>query len=136
MERAALGGAPSAPGAWFGGLVPPHRPALVFECVGVPGMLQQVFEGAPRGARIVVAGVCMELDRLEPMFGISKELNVQFVLGYTTEEFARALRLIAEGEVAAGALITGKVGVEGVSDAFEQLGNPERHTKILVEPWR
>jgi threonine dehydrogenase-like Zn-dependent dehydrogenase len=136
MERAAVDGTAVAASGYGWGVAPPHRPALIFECVGVPGMLQALFEGAPRGARIVVVGVCMELDRLEPMFGISKELNVQFVLGYTAEEFARALRLIAEGHVEAGALITGKVGVEGVKDAFDQLANPERHTKILVEPWR
>ena len=41
------------------------------------------------GARIVVAGVCMEPDRIEPFFGIVKELALQFVLGYTPEEFAR-----------------------------------------------
>ena len=34
------------------------------------------------------------------------------------------------------ALITGKVGLDGVKGAFEELGSPERHTKILVEPWR
>jgi hypothetical protein len=28
-----------------------------------PGLIQQVFEGAPRDARIVVVGVCMETDR-------------------------------------------------------------------------
>jgi threonine dehydrogenase-like Zn-dependent dehydrogenase len=134
MEQAAVGAVPPVVAAWS--LTPLFKPALVFECVGVPGMLQQVFEGVPRGARIVMVGVCMEPDKVEPMFGISKELNVQFVLGYTAEEFARALRLIADGEVAAAALITGTVGVEGVRDAFEQLGNPERHTKILVEPWR
>jgi threonine dehydrogenase-like Zn-dependent dehydrogenase len=122
-------------GSLTGG-VPAGKQALVFECVGVPGMLQQVFEGVPRVARIVVVGVCMELDRIEPMFGISKELNVQFVLGYTPDEFSRALHLIAEGEVDAGAMITGKVGVDGVKAAFDELGNPERHTKILVEPWR
>ena len=33
-------------------------------------------------------------------------------------------------------LITGKVGVEGVANAFEALSDPERHAKILVEPWR
>jgi len=33
-------------------------------------------------------------------------------------------------------LITGKVGVEGVAGAFEELASPERHAKILVEPWR
>ncbi|MBL0897327.1 MAG: zinc-binding dehydrogenase [Reyranella sp.] len=114
----------------------PGGRAVIFECVGVPGLLQQVFEAAPRDSRLVVAGVCMEPDRIEPLFGIVKELSLQFVLGYTQEEFARCLRLLAEGQVEAAALITGKVGLQGVQGAFEELANPERHTKILVEPWR
>jgi threonine dehydrogenase-like Zn-dependent dehydrogenase len=118
------------------GRLPVGRRAVIFECVGVPGLLQQIFEAAPRDARIVVAGVCMEPDRIEPFFGIVKELALQFVLGYTPEEFARCLRLLAEGQVDAAALITGKVGLTGVKGAFDELANPERHTKILVEPWR
>jgi threonine dehydrogenase-like Zn-dependent dehydrogenase len=110
--------------------------AVVLECVGVPGILQQTFEKAPRDARIVVVGVCMEPDTIEPTFGIMKELSLQFVLGYTPEEFARSLRLLAEGEVDAASLITSKVGLDGVKGAFEALANPEQHTKILVEPWR
>ena len=86
--------------------------------------------------RIVVVGVCMEPDTIEPMFAIFKELNLQFVLGYTPEEFARSLHLLADGKVDAEALITSKVGLDGVKGAFEALANPERHTKILVEPWR
>jgi threonine dehydrogenase-like Zn-dependent dehydrogenase len=116
--------------------LPPLKPALIFECVGVPGLLQQVFEGAPRDARIVVVGVCMETDRSEPMLGILKELNVQYVLGYTPEEFASSLRLIAEGEVDAASMVTGRVGIDGVAQAFADLANPEAHTKIIVEPWR
>src|SRR5206468_7551191 len=87
-------------------LLPALKPAIIFECVGVPGLLQQVFEGAPRDARIVVVGVCMESDKSEPMLGIMKELNLQYVLGYTPDEFAASLRLIAEGEVDAGAMVT------------------------------
>ncbi|MGN1289744.1 MAG: zinc-binding dehydrogenase [Bradyrhizobium sp.] len=117
-------------------LLPPLKPALIFECVGVPGVLQQVFEGAPRSARVVVVGVCMETDKSEPMLGIIKELNVQYVLGYTPEEFAYSLRLIAEGQVDAASLVTGRVGINGVAQAFADLANPEAHTKILVEPWR
>ncbi len=116
--------------------LPALKPALIFECVGVPGLLQQVFEGAPRDARVIVVGVCMETDRSEPMLGIMKELNVQYVLGYTPEEFAWSLRLIAEGQVDAASLITGRVGIDGVAQAFADLANPEAHTKILVEPWR
>jgi threonine dehydrogenase-like Zn-dependent dehydrogenase len=112
------------------------RPGVVFECVGAPGLIQQVMEGAPRGARIVVVGVCMEEDRIEPIFGINKELNLQFVLAYSPTEFADTLRHIAEGEIDVEPMITGKVGVEGVARAFEELASPDHHAKILVEPWR
>jgi 2-desacetyl-2-hydroxyethyl bacteriochlorophyllide A dehydrogenase len=108
----------------------------IFECVGVPGVIQQMFEKVPRDARIVVVGVCMEPDTIEPMFGIVKELSLQFVLGYTPQEFASSLKLLANGEVDAPSLITAKVGLDGVKGAFAELGNPEQHTKILVEPWR
>jgi threonine dehydrogenase-like Zn-dependent dehydrogenase len=46
------------------------------------------------------------------------------------------LGLIADGKVPVEPLVTGKVGVEGVAGAFEALASPDRHAKILVEPWR
>jgi threonine dehydrogenase-like Zn-dependent dehydrogenase len=119
---------------WVSG--PVLRPAVIFECVGVPGVIDQIMVSAPQGARIVVVGVCMEQDNIQPMFGINKELNVQFVLGYNREEFTATLHNIAEGKIPTEPLITGKVGVEGVAQAFEELGSPEHHAKILVEPWR
>ena len=125
--------APQLP-PWIPG--PARRPAVIFECVGVPGVIESIMAAAPPNARMVVVGVCMERDHIEPLFGINKELNLQFVLGYTGEEFAATLRNLAEGKVNGDPLITGKVGVEGVAQAFEDLGSPERHAKILVEPWR
>jgi len=119
---------------WTSG--PSLRPAVIFECVGVPGVIDQIMVAAPQGARLVVVGVCMERDTIQPLFGINKELNVQFVLGYSREEFGATLRHIAEGTIPTEPLITGKVGVEGVAQAFEDLGSPEHHAKILVEPWR
>ena len=112
------------------------RPAVLFECVGVPGLLDQLMRDAPREARLVVAGVCMEEDRIRPMLGINKELSVQFVLGYTPFEFADTLRDIAEGRIPVAPLVTGRVGVDGVPGAFEDLAHPDVHAKILVEPWR
>jgi threonine dehydrogenase-like Zn-dependent dehydrogenase len=110
------------------------RPAVVFECVGVRGILDQTMVAAPRGSRIVVVGVCMEPDTIHPLLGILKELNVQFALGYTQDEFAATLQHIAEGRIPAAPLITGRVGLEGVATAFEALASPERHAKILVHP--
>ena len=83
---------------------------------------------------MVVVGVCTQRDGFEPMFGINKELNVQFVLGYTREEFAATLAHIAAGELPVAPLITGKVGVEAVATAFAALASPDTHAKILIEP--
>jgi threonine dehydrogenase-like Zn-dependent dehydrogenase len=110
------------------------RSVVVFEAIGVPGILHEVFRDAPAQARIVVVGVCMGHDSVVPFFGISKELNVQFVLGYDPMEFAGSLQSIAEGEIDVTPMITGEVSIDGVPQAFTDLGNPEEHCKILVVP--
>lgn len=107
---------------------------VIFECVGAPGVLQGLIEAAPAGAQIVVAGVCMETDRIEPSIAVTKEVELTFVLGYTPEEFAQTLRHLSEGVIDVSDLVTGKVGLGGVADAFQALGDPEAHVKILVTP--
>jgi threonine dehydrogenase-like Zn-dependent dehydrogenase len=66
------------------------------------------------------------------MLGILKELNLQFVLGYTQEEFAATLGHIADGRIPTAPLITGRVGIDSIAQAFEVLASPERHAKIVV----
>jgi threonine dehydrogenase-like Zn-dependent dehydrogenase len=39
---------------------------VVFECVGIPGMINSIIEQAPLRARIVVVGVTMEPDTIQP----------------------------------------------------------------------
>jgi threonine dehydrogenase-like Zn-dependent dehydrogenase len=115
---------------------PSLRPAVIFECVGVQGVIEQIMAGAPHASRIVVVGVCMGKDSIEPMFGIGKELNVQFVLAYTPEEYAGMLHHVAEGRIPSHLLITSKIGMDGVAKAFDELANPEKQVKIIVEPWK
>jgi len=109
-------------------------PKVVFEAVGVPGMIDDVLRRAPAGSRLVVAGVCMEADAVHPFFGIAKEISVQFVLAYEPAEFAASLRAIAERRIDVAPLITGEVGLDRVGAAFDDLVDPDRHCKILVAP--
>jgi threonine dehydrogenase-like Zn-dependent dehydrogenase len=109
-------------------------PAVVFEAVGVPGIVNDILRRAPMGARLVVAGVCMEADTIQPYFAIAKQINVQFVLAYDPAEFAESLRAIAEGNIDVAPLITGEVGLDGVGGAFDELAKPDEHCKILVTP--
>lgn len=110
------------------------KPAVVFEAVGVPGIIDDVLLRARPGTRLVVAGVCMQPDTVHPFFAIAKEINVQFVLAYTPEEFAESLRALAEGDIDVAPLITGEVGLDGVGAAFDDLADPEQHCKIVVTP--
>ncbi|MGB0113638.1 MAG: zinc-binding dehydrogenase [Ilumatobacteraceae bacterium] len=109
-------------------------PVVVFEAIGVPGILNQVLRDAPHSARVLVVGVCMGHDTVVPFFGISKELEVRFALAYDPLEFGESLRAIAEGEIDVTPMVTGKVPLEGVPAAFSDLGDPEQHCKILVTP--
>jgi threonine dehydrogenase-like Zn-dependent dehydrogenase len=110
------------------------RPLVTFEAIGVPGILNDILRSAPAGSRVVVVGVCMEHDTINPFFGISKELNVQFSLAYDPAEFAQSLRSIAEGAVDVAPMVTGRIGLEGVPSAFDALADPEEHCKIIITP--
>jgi 2-desacetyl-2-hydroxyethyl bacteriochlorophyllide A dehydrogenase len=112
------------------------KPAVVFEAVGVPGIINDVMRRAPMGSRLVVAGVCMEPDTVLPFFGTAKEISVQFVFAYDPQEFADTLRAIAEGDIDVAPVITGEVGLDGVGAAFDELAHPDAHCKILVTPSR
>src|SRR5581483_9753245 len=107
---------------------------VVFECVGVPGMIDRLVADAPISSRVVVVGVCMEPDRIRPVMAINKEIDLRFVLGYTPLDFRDALHLLAEGKVNASPIVTGEVGLGGVDGAFAALADPEQHAKILVDP--
>ena len=116
------------------GATTPKHP-VVFECVGAPGMIEQVVSTAPFRARVVVVGVCMQVDRFRPGLAVNKEIDLRFVLGYTPAEFRETLQWLADGRVAAAPLLTGRVGLEGVDDAFTTLGAAGEHAKILVTPF-
>lgn len=111
----------------------PKKP-VIFECVGVPGVLQHIIDGAPLLSRVVVAGVCTKTDHIEPSVAINKEIDLRFAFAYTPLEYRDALHAIAEGRLHCAPLITGTVGLGGVDAAFSALGDPEKHAKILIDP--
>jgi threonine dehydrogenase-like Zn-dependent dehydrogenase len=111
----------------------PKHP-VIFECVGVPGVIDSIIDGAPLQSRVVVVGVCVGRDQITPAMAINKELDLRFVIGYTPLEFRETLHMLAEGDVDARPIVTGMVGLGGVDAAFTALGDPDAHAKILIDP--
>lgn len=109
-------------------------PDVIFECVGVPGLIQQAIDlSRPRG-QIVVVGVLMKEDSIVPISAILKELQLQFVLGYVDEDFAIVLDTLAQGRIAARELISDSVTLDELPAAFEALRRPAGQVKVLIRP--
>jgi threonine dehydrogenase-like Zn-dependent dehydrogenase len=107
---------------------------VIFECVGVPGMIAGIIDEAPLLSRVVVVGVCVGTDQFTPFMAINKEIDLRFVLAYTPLEFRDTLQMMGEGEIDPRPLITGAVGLDGVDAAFTALADPEAHAKVLIDP--
>lgn len=108
-------------------------PSLIFECIGVPGTLQLAMDLADRSGRVIVVGACMEEDRILPLVGINKQLTLQFVLGYTPEEYAETLQALGSGAIDTSPMITRTVSLDELPAAFSALADP-RDCKVVLIP--
>jgi threonine dehydrogenase-like Zn-dependent dehydrogenase len=110
--------------------------ATVFECVGAPGLIDELMTGAPRHSQLIVVGVCPGVDQFTPLAGITRELSIEFSFAYRPSEVARALELIAEHPDRVAPLITSRLELARTNDAFDQLASNPEQVKILIEPQR
>jgi threonine dehydrogenase-like Zn-dependent dehydrogenase len=111
-----------------------RRADIVFDCVGVPGSQQLAMDYAPVNGRVVVAGVCMQPDRILPVKAITKELEVRYVFGYGRRDFAVTIDMLARGRVDASALVSDVVAFDAFPAAFDALRTDKRQVKVLLEP--
>jgi (R,R)-butanediol dehydrogenase / meso-butanediol dehydrogenase / diacetyl reductase len=107
---------------------------VVFECVGAPGMVQAAIDAANVRGRVVIAGVCLEPDRILPITAVMKEVQLRFAVYYRPDEFRAAAALLGAGEIDASAFVTSAVGLNGVNEAFGRLLSSTLDRKVLVTP--
>jgi len=110
-----------------------RAPDIIFECVGAPGLINSTMIEAPRGCRIVIAGVCQQPDTIMPLMGIVKELELQFVLGYRAEDFDYVIAMIATDRIDVEGMITDIVDLDHLPGAFEALRKPTHQCKVMLE---
>jgi len=113
---------------------PPAGFDVVFECVGAPGLIQTAVDAAGKLGRVVVAGVCGSPDQIMPLSAVLKEVQVAFAVYYRRAEFAAAAALLEGGGVDASSLVTSRVDLDAVTDAFQTLLSSTTERKVLVEP--
>ena len=107
---------------------------VIFECVGVPGLLGECVDLAAARSKVVVAGVCMQPDTWVPAAAVVKELQLQFVLAYRKDDFALTLEMMASGRIDPSPMVTDQISLAQLPEAFEALKKPAAQCKVLVEP--
>jgi 2-desacetyl-2-hydroxyethyl bacteriochlorophyllide A dehydrogenase len=107
---------------------------LIYECVGVPGMLQQIIENAPFDGRIVMGGYCMEPESLYIFAAQNKRLNIQFAGGEEPQDMDLAMRAIADGRIDVTPWLGARVGLNGVAQAVAALSGPTAPVRTVVDP--
>lgn len=114
----------------FGG----RRANLIYENVGLPGMLQRIIDAAPFDGRIVMGGYCMEEEALFVFAAQNKRLNIQFACGEEPQDMELAMRSIADGRIDVAPWLGGRIGLGGVADAIADLAGPGRPVRTVVDP--
>lgn len=108
--------------------------AVLFDCVGKPGMIMGIGQSAPVGATIVVVGTCMETDPIEPAFLLQKSLQLRFVFAYSPGDFANAFEMICRAPDSLAAMVTGHVPLAEIDEAFASLTAGGSDIKLLIAP--
>ena len=107
---------------------------VVFECVGVPGMVDVAVGAAGLHDRVVIVGVCTQPDPFVPISAVLKEITMDFVVYYTRPEFAYVVDAFGHGVIDPRPFVTERVGLDGVDGAFRELDDSRSQCKILVLP--
>ena len=131
-ERGAPLGVSDAAAARAAGLA--GRRPIIFECVGKPGLLKSIAEEAPAGASMIVVGLCMNPDTIEPSYLIQKEIAMRFVFAYKPEEFVEATRMLAKDPDRVAPLVTGHETLDRVTEAFDALERGGSQAKVMIRP--
>jgi len=108
-------------------------PEIVFECIGVKSTLDSAIRMVGRHGKVVVIGVCMEPDTIQPTRCILKEVQIQFALAYTRADFQETIDAVSNGAIDATPMITDIISVDQVPAMFTELKHPGTRAKVLVE---
>jgi len=112
----------------------PLSGCVVFECVGVPGVLDSIIKGCERGTRIFSVGGPPEGDRLHTLTAKRKGLNIQFGGGPSMAHWDEAFEAVCSGSFDVGPMLGRTVGLDEVPAALDAARDANGPARIVVVP--
>ena len=107
---------------------------VVFECVGIPGVLDSIIKGCDRGTRIYSVGGPPEGDHLHTLTAKRKGLSIQFGGGPSMAHWDEAFEAVCSGGLDVGPMLGRTVGLDEVPAALDAARDADGPTRIVVVP--
>jgi len=107
---------------------------IVFECVGLPGLIAQAVDQVkPRGT-ILLLGLCTRPDTFNSFAMLSKEVRLVTSAFFTVPEYEASLAALESGAVAPRLMITGTVSLAETPAMYESLKRRTAQCKVMIAP--
>jgi len=107
---------------------------IVFECVGLPGLIAQAVDQVkPRGT-ILLLGLCTKADTFNSFPMLSKEVRLVTSAFFTVQEYQATLAALEGGADAPRLLVTGSVDLANTPTMYESLKKRTEQCKVLITP--
>lgn len=107
-------------------------PDVVYECVGVPGMLTKSVMHARKYGRVISLGFCTEPDPMMPSLAAYKCVSVQYLVGYTMQDFLFIADRFDAGHIDPNTIVTNEIPLGDLPDMFTTLRGRNEETKVHV----
>lgn len=116
----------------FGGMT--QKGTVVFECVGVPGVLDSIIKSCERETRIFSAGGPPQGDHIHTMVAKNKGLNIQFGGGPAMPDWNEAFQHVANGKLDVRPMMGRVVSLDDMPQAIREVRNANGPARIVLDP--
>jgi (R,R)-butanediol dehydrogenase/meso-butanediol dehydrogenase/diacetyl reductase len=107
---------------------------IVFECVGIPGLIAQAVDQVRVKGTILLLGLCTRPDSFNSFAMLSKEVRLVTSAFFKRQEYEAALDALDAGAAEPRLLVTDTIGLDEVPVIFEGLKNRTHQCKVLIAP--
>jgi len=107
---------------------------IVFECVGVPGLIAQAVQQVRARGTILLLGLCTRPDTFNSFAMLSKEVRLLTSAFFTRGEYEAALDALDQGAAQPKLLVTDTISLSATPDMFESLRKRTHQCKVLIDP--
>jgi (R,R)-butanediol dehydrogenase / meso-butanediol dehydrogenase / diacetyl reductase len=107
---------------------------IVFECVGIPGLIAQAVGQVRNRGTILLLGLCTVPDSFNSFAMLQKEVRLITSAFFTLPEFQAALDALNAGAAEPRLLVTDTITLDDTPARFEALRERTHDCKVLIAP--